>query len=308
MSIELLIAAAMVAGTPILLAALGELLSERAGVLNLGVEGSMLVGAVSGFAGTMTSHSVWVGVALALVGSGLFGLLFAFLVVTVRMNQVVTGLAFTILGGGLSAFLGKRFIGQPAPDTVPRPDFGSLAEVPFFGPALFRHDVLIYAAIVIAVLIALYIQRTRYGLILRALGESPDVLDTLGINVTALRYAYVVAGAALAGLGGAYLSLAFTPSWIENMTAGRGWIAIALVIFASWRPMWLLAGAYMFGLVDALRFRMQVGGEAIINPYFLNMLPYLATLAVLVLTSSAASRRRFGAPSALGTAYDRERR
>ena len=218
----------------------------------------------------------------------MFGLAFAFLVVTVRMNQVVTGLAFTILGGGLSAFLGKRFIGQPAPDTVPRPDLGALAELPFLGPALFRHDVLVYAAIVVAVLIALYIRRTRYGLILRALGESPDVLDTLGINVAALRYAYVVAGAALAGLGGAYLSLAFTPSWIENMTAGRGWIAIALVIFASWRPMWLLAGAYMFGLVDALRFRMQVGGEAVIDPYFLNMLPYLATLAVLVLTSSTA--------------------
>ena len=308
MSLELLAAAAMIAGAPILLAALGELLAERAGILNLGVEGTMLVGAVSGFAGTMSSGSVWIGLALAILAGGLFGFTFAFLTVTLRMDQIVTGLAFTILGAGLSAFLGKRLIGQPAPATVPKPDFGLLADIPFVGPALFRHDVLVYTALVLAVATAFYIRRTRYGLILKALGESPDVLDTLGISVVRLRYAYVIVGAALAGLGGAYLSLAFTPSWIENMTAGRGWIAIALVIFSGWRPMWLLFGAYLFGFVDALRFRMQVGGAAPIDPHFLNMLPYLATLGVLMLTSSAATRRRFGAPRTLGVAYDRESR
>jgi ABC-type uncharacterized transport system permease subunit len=293
MSIELLAAAALIAGAPILLAALGELLAERAGILNLGVEGTMLVGAVSGFAGTMSSGSVWIGLALAILAGGLFGFTFAFL---------------TILGAGLSAFLGKRFIGQPAPTTVPKPDFGLLADIPFVGPALFRHDVLVYMALVLAVATAFYIRRTRYGVILKALGESPDVLDTLGISVVGLRYAYVIVGAALAGLGGAYLSLAFTPSWIENMTAGRGWIAIALVIFSGWRPMWLLFGAYLFGFVDALGFRMQVSGAAPIDPHFLNMLPYLATLGVLMLASTAATRRRFGAPRTLGVAYDRESR
>lgn len=308
MTIELLIAAAMIAGTPILLAALGELISERAGVINLGLEGTMLIGAVAGFAGTMLSGSAWAGLALAMLAAGLYGLAFAVMVVTLRMNQVVTGLAFTILGGGLSAFIGKPFIGKPIADTLPKLGVDWLAGLPFIGPALLRHDVLVYVAIVLTVLVAAYLCWTRYGLVLRALGESPDVLDTLGMNVVALRYAYVVAGAALAGLGGAYLSLVYTPSWIENMTAGRGWVAIALVIFAGWRPGLLLAGACLFGLVDALRFRMQVGGAAPIDPHFLNMLPYLATLLVLLLMSNARTRLRFGTPAALGVAYDRERR
>jgi simple sugar transport system permease protein len=308
MSLELVIAAAMIAGTPLLLAALGELLSERAGVINLGLEGTMLVGAVAGFAAATVAGNVWAGVAVAALAGGLFGLLLAFLVITLRMNQIVTGLAFTILGGGLSAYLGKPFVGKPLADQMAKPDLGPLADLPFLGPALFRHDMLVYLAVVLAVLTAIYLRRTRYGLILRAVGESPDVLDTLGMNVTLLRYAYVAGGAALAGLGGAYLSLVYTPSWIENMTAGRGWIALALVIFASWRPLWLLTGAYLFGLVDALRFRMQLVGAEWISPYFLSMLPYLATILVLVLVSRGKSRVALGAPAALGIAYDRERR
>jgi simple sugar transport system permease protein len=173
---------------------------------------------------------------------------------------------------------------------------------------LFSQDVLVYAALVLTAAVAFYLKRTRPGLVLRALGESPDVLDTLGVPVAALRYAYVMTGAALAGLGGAYLSLAYTPSWIENMTAGRGWIAIALVIFATWRPWWVLGGAILFGAVDALRFRAQVGGHPIVDPHFLNMLPYVATLVVLALVSRSAVRRRLGVPAALGVAYDREQR
>jgi general nucleoside transport system permease protein len=308
MSIELLLAAALVSGTPILLAALGELLSERAGVLNLGVEGTMLIGAVSGFAAASIAASVWIGVLGALLAGALFGLAFAALVVSLRLNQIVTGLAFTILGTGLSAFIGKPLIGVPPSVTVPRLELGALADLPLLGPVLFRQDALVYAAIGLTALIALYIRRTRPGLILRALGESPDVVDALGLPVAALRYLYVMAGSALAGLGGAYLSLAFTPAWIENMTAGRGWIAIALVIFATWRPWWVLAGALLFGTVDALRFRMQVGGDPIVDPHFLNMLPYLATLAVLALVSRSVMRRRLGVPAALGIAYDREHR
>jgi general nucleoside transport system permease protein len=305
---ELLIAAALVAGTPILLPATGELLIERAGVLNLGIEGTMLIGAVAGFAGCLHGGSVWAGLALAAIAAGLFGSFFGALVITLRMNQVVTGLALSILGSGISAFAGKQFIGLRAPDTVPKLDLGSLSQVPIVGRVFLQQDVMVYLALAIVIFVGFYLRYTRPGLVLRALGEAPDVLDSLGVNVVALRYLYVIAGASLMGLGGAYLSLALTPAWIENMTAGRGWIALALVIFAGWRPMWLLGGALMFGLIDALRFRMQIGGAAPIDPHFLNMLPYVATLLVLILLSSSTSRRRLGMPAALGIAYDRERR
>ena len=308
MSVELLLAAALVSGTPILFAALGELLSERAGVLNLGLEGTMLIGAVSGFAAAQLAGSAWLGILGALLAGALFGLLFASLVVSLRLNQIVTGLAFTILGTGLSAFIGKPLIGVPPRSTVAELDLGPLTDLPFLGPALFQQDALVYAALVLTALIAVYIRHTRGGLILRALGENPGVVDALGLPVAALRYLYVMLGSALAALGGAYLSLAFTPAWTENMTGGRGWIAIALVIFATWRPWWVLAGALLFGLVDALRFRMQVGGDPVIDPHFLNMLPYVATLVVLALVSRSVMRRRLGVPAALGIAYDREHR
>lgn len=308
MNVELVIAAALVSGTPILIAALGELLSERAGVLNLGLEGTMLIGAVNGFIATQISGSVLVGVFAALAAGALFGLLFAILVITIRLDQVVTGLAFMILGGGLSAFMGKNYIGQPPIAIVPTPDLGALADIPFLGPVLFSQDLLVYFAIVLTAVIAFYLKRTRPGLILRALGESPDVLDALGMPVARLRYLYVMAGSALAGLGGAYLSLSFTPLWIENMTGGRGWIAIALVIFATWRPWWIFGGALLFGAVDAMRFRAQVSGDPILDPHFLNMLPYVATLVVLALVTRSVTRRRLGVPLALGVAYDRERR
>jgi simple sugar transport system permease protein len=307
MSLELLLAAALVSATPVLLAALGELISERAGVLNLGVEGTMLVGAIAGFAAATLTASALAGVLAALAAGALFGLGFAFLVVTLRLNQVVTGLAFTILGTGISAFLGKSFIGQAPEATVAPLDLGPLSNIPVLGPVLFRQDALVYLAILLTGLLTLYLSRTRPGLLLRVLGESPDVLDALGQPVQLLRYVYVAAGAALAGLGGAYLTLAYTPSWIEAMTAGRGWIAIALVIFASWRPWWLFTGAVLFGIVDALRFRMQIG-NAPIDPHFLNMLPYAVTLAVLMLVSRSGARKWLAVPAALGIAYDRERR
>jgi simple sugar transport system permease protein len=307
MSLELLLAAALVSATPVLLAALGELISERAGVLNLGVEGTMLVGAIAGFAAATLTASALAGVLAALAAGALFGLGFAFLVVTLRLNQVVTGLAFTILGTGISAFLGKSFIGQAPKATVAPLDLGPLSDMPVLGPVLFRQDALVYLAILLTGLLTLYLSRTRPGLLLRVLGESPDVLDALGQPVQLLRYVYVAAGAALAGLGGAYLTLAYTPSWIEAMTAGRGWIAIALVIFASWRPWWLFTGAVLFGIVDALRFRMQIG-NAPIDPHFLNMLPYAVTLAVLMLVSRSGARKWLAVPAALGIAYDRERR
>ena len=308
MNLELILAAALISATPILFAALGELLTERSGVLNLGLEGTMLIGAVNGFVAAQATGSIWIAILAAMAAGALFGLLFAFLVITIRLDQVVTGLAFTILGSGLSAFIGQRYIGVPPGATVPKPDLGPLADLPFLGPVLFDQDLLVYLVLALTAGIALYLKYTRPGLLLRALGESPDVLDTLGIPVVGLRYAYVMAGTALAGLGGAYLSLAFTPSWVENMTAGRGWIAIALVIFSTWRPWWILAGSLMFGAIDALRFRAQIGGDPIIDPHFLNMLPYVATLVVLALMSRSVVRRRLGVPAALGVAYEREKR
>ena len=308
MNLSLIIAASLALATPILLAALGELLAERAGVLNLGVEGTMLIGAVAGFGATQISGNVWIGIATALFCAAAFGALFALLVVGLKLNQIVTGLAFTLLGGGLSAFFGKPFVGQAPAAVIPKIDFGPLGDLPWIGKALFSHDILVYVALILTALIAFFITCTRPGLVLRALGDSPDVVDALGLPVTAMRYAYVIAGATLAGLGGAYLSLAFTPSWIENMTGGRGWIAIALVIFATWRPWWVLGGALLFGIVDALRFRAQVSGEVLIDPHFLNMLPYIATLVVLALVSQSTLRRRLGAPASLGIAYERERR
>jgi simple sugar transport system permease protein len=212
------------------------------GVLNLGIEGTMLIGAVGGFAGCLHAASVWTGLAFAAIAAGVFGSIYAVLVITLRMNQVVTGLAFSILGSGISAMVGKAFIGMRAPDTVPTLHFGWLSQLPFFGRALLQQDAMVYLALIIVVCTAFFLRYTRPGLVLRALGEAPDVLDSLGMNVAALRYLYVIAGASLMGLGGAYLSLALTPAWIENMTAGRGWIALALVIFAGWRPLWLLGG------------------------------------------------------------------
>lgn len=308
MNIELLLAAALAAATPVLYAGFGELLAEKAGVLNLGLEGVMLIGAVSGFIGAQGTGSVWGGLWAALAAAGLFSLLFAALVITLRLDQVVTGLAFTILGAGLSAFLGAAYVGLPPTATVTRPDLGVLSDLPVVGPVLLAQDWMVYGAIAVAVLIGLFVQQTRPGLILRTLGESPDVLDALGMRVIGLRYLYVLLGGMLAGLGGAYLSLAFTPSWIQNMTAGRGWIAIALVVFSVWRPSWLFGGAMLFGVVDAFRFRAQIGGEPFIDPRFLNMLPYVMTLVVLAVVGRSVQRRRIGVPATLAIPYDRERR
>lgn len=308
MNIELLLAAALAAATPVIYAGLGELITEKAGVLNLGLEGTMLMGAVSGFAAAQTTSSIWAGLGAAAMAGGLFSLLFAFLVVTLRLDQVVTGLAFTILGAGLSSFIGARWVGVPPGATVGNPEFGALEDLPFLGDIIFQQDWMVFAGLGLAVVVALYVKRTRPGLILRALGDAPDVIDSLGLPVLALRYSYVVTGGVLGGLGGAYLSLAFTPSWIQNMTAGRGWIAIALVIFSVWRPWWLVGGGLLFGVVDAFRFRAQIGGEPLVDPRFLNMLPYVMTLLVLALVARSVGRKRLGVPATLTIPYDRERR
>ncbi|EGO65858.1 ABC transporter permease [Acetonema longum] len=301
-----ILAAAITAGTPILFAALGELVTERAGILNLGVEGIMLVGAVSGFIAAVTTGSSWLGLAAAMLAGGLVALIHALLCITLRANQIVSGLALTLFGAGLSGYLGKDYIGIPVPSPFAVQPLGFLSDLPLVGPVFFQHDVLVYLSYLLVPLLWFFMYRTRPGLYLRALGENPAAADALGVKVFALRYLYITLGGMLCGIGGAYLSLAYAPSWLENMTAGRGWIAVALVIFALWNPVRAMIGSYFFGGVDALGFHLQVLGVSV-SPFLLSMLPYLFTIIVLVIVM-ARQGGRLTAPGALGLPYNREDR
>jgi ABC-type uncharacterized transport system permease subunit len=305
-------------GTPLLFAALGELLAERSGVLNLGVEGMMLVGAVTGFWAVQRVHTndgvtLAVGVAVAaLIGAALASV-HAFLVINLRASQIVSGLALTIFAGavGLSSYLGNdlNLAGQPAAVTF-QPVFPkSMQDWPIVGPLIFEQNILVYLSWVCVVAIWLYLSRTRPGLNVRAVGESPAAADTMGINVTAYRYAHTLAGGAFAGVAGATVTLAITPQWVDGITGGAGWIAIALVIFAFWRPELCLVGAYFFGALQALPPQLQARSITL-GPTVLwsNALPYVMTIVVLVVVSSGTAKRRLGAPAALGTAYVREER
>lgn len=301
-----ILAASITAGTPILFAALGELIAERSGVMNLGVDGMMLVGAVTGFMVAVNFGNPWLGVGIALVSGALLALIHAYLTVTLRANQVVSGLALTLFGTGLSDYLGKAYVGMRAEQTFGKLAIPFLSDIPIIGPVVFKQDMLVYVSYILVILTAFFLYKTRAGLFLRALGENPAAVDSVGVNVFRLRYLYVAIGGALAGLGGAYLSLAYAPCWLENMTAGRGWIAVALVIFAIWDPWRALAGSYLFGGVDAMGFHLQVIGLPI-SVFILNMLPYVFTILVLILVLIRKGGR-LASPQALGVPYDREER
>ncbi|MGI9252708.1 MAG: ABC transporter permease [Thermomicrobiales bacterium] len=302
------LAAAIAYGTAILYACLGEVLAERAGVLNLGVEGMMLMGAWAGAAACLASGSPWFGLLAALVAGAAMASIHALLTVGLRANQVVSGLALTLFGAGLSAFLGQPIVGQPMPASFGRMPIPGLSEIPVIGRIFFQQNALVYLSYVLAACLWFYVYKTRAGLRLRALGERPEAADAMGIDVARLRAIYVIVGGALAGVGGAAISLATNPNWVEGITAGRGWIAVALVIFAGWNPARAVLGAYLFGGVEALGFRLQTTGEVSVSPFFLNMLPYLFTIIVLVLATRPSARRRMGAPAALGKPYLREDR
>lgn len=299
--------AAIAAGTALLFACLGELLCERAGVLNLGVEGMMLMGALSGFAVSLWTGNLWLGTLASIVVGGLMASIHAVLTVGLQANQVVSGLALTIFGSGLSAYLGQSLVGIPAPVAFRDIHLPLLGDIPGLGPIFFRQDALVYISYLLVPALWWYIYRSRQGLRLRATGERPAAADAMGIDVTRLRSLYVIAGGALAGLGGAAISLGTNPGWTENLTAGRGWIAVALVIFAGWNPARAAVGAYLFGGVEAGQFRLQSAGVGIPS-FFLNMLPYLFTILVLVIATRDAARRHIGAPAALGRAFVREDR
>jgi ABC-type uncharacterized transport system permease subunit len=301
--VPLLLEAAVRAGTPILLAALGELLAERAGILNLGVEGMMLVGALAGFIASQQSGEPWVGVLAAVMAGMMLSCVHAFLSISLHANQVGSGLALVIFGTGLSGLIGKPFVGAPAqgfaPVAVPW-----LAEVPLLGRMFFQHDLLVYVAYLLVPVLWVLLYRTRLGLKVRAVGEHPRSADALGISVVAVRYSCVLAGGLAAGLGGAYLSLAYTQMWVDNMTAGRGWIALAMVIFGGWSPARTALGAYLFGGVQALQLRLQAIGVAV-PTYVLMMTPYAFTILALIIASARRARRHLDTPTALGTAYIR---
>lgn len=286
------------AATPLVLASSGELVAERSGVINLGLEGMMLVGAVAGFSATLHSGSIVLGLAAALLAGMAMSLVFAFLVLTLQTNQVATGLALTLFGSGLSAFLGRDLVGQTVAP-MPHLDLPLLSNLPFIGPLLFRFDAMVYASLALVVLLGWLMTRTRLGLLIRAVGEAPHSAHAIGISVIKLRYGTVLAGGALAGLAGAYLSLALTPMWVEGMTAGRGWIALAQVVFATWKPRGLLVGAYLFGGVTVLQFHGQGFGLAVPSE-FLSMLPYLATIVVLVIICRNPQTILLNKPMSLG--------
>ena len=289
------------AATPLLLAATGELVTEKSGVLNLGIEGMMLVGAVIGFAVTMSTGSSILGIGAAALAGAALAFAFAILTQILLANQVATGLALAILGTGLSALVGKSYVGV-ALDPLPKLDLPILSDLPVIGPILFHQDFLVYASFALLAGVSWFLYRTHAGLALRAIGDSHDAAHAIGYRVVAIRFAAVLFGGMTSGLAGAYMSLSYTPMWAENMTAGRGWIALALVVFATWRPARLLLGAYLFGGITILQLHVQGLGIAIPSQ-FLSMLPYLATILVLVLISRDSARIRLNAPACLGKRF-----
>ena len=295
----LLLASLMVAATPILLAAIGELVVERAGVLNLGVEGMMITGAVCGFVVAVGTGSPWLGFIGAAFGGALISLIFGFLTQILLSNQVATGLALTLFGLGLSALMGQGYIGIKAP-SFPDWHIPLLGDIPVLGPIVFQHDPMVYVGLLIVAVVWAFLKYSRAGLILRAVGENHEAAHALGYHVVRVRILAIMFGGACAGLGGAYLSLVRVPQWTEGMTAGAGWIALAIVVFASWRPGRLLLGAYLFGGVTVLQLNLQAAGAAIAVEY-LSMAPYLATIAVLVIMRAGR------APGSLGQSFHASR-
>lgn len=299
--IEAILLTVITAATPLVLASLGELVTERSGVLNLGVEGMMVMGAVLAFAATQATGSPYIGVLAGIACGALFSLLFGFLTLTLVANQVATGLALTILGLGISGQIGEPYVGMSGtklpPITIPL-----LSDIPFIGPLLFKQDVIFYMSIALIFGVNWFLFKSRAGLKLRAVGDSHASAHALGVHVIRTRYLAVMFGGACAGLAGAQLSLVYTPQWVENMSAGRGWIALALVVFASWRPWRLLAGGYLFGAVSISQLHAQAFGIGIPSQ-FLSALPYAATVIVLILISHNRRMTLINTPASLGKPF-----
>ncbi len=288
-------------GTPLVLIALGELVCEKAGVLNLGQEGMVLMGAATGFIITVVTGSLWLGVGAAMLAGLFMSLLFGFLAISLVANQVATGLALTIFGIGLSAFLGTEYVGVGI-EGISQLEIPLLSSLPVIGKVLFSHDPLVYLSWGIFAALYFCFRRTRLGLTIRAVGENPESANAIGMRVMLVRYGAVLFGGAMAGLAGGYLSLAYTPLWSEGMSAGRGWIALALVVFASWKVERVLLGAYLFGAASIMHLVLQGLGFSV-SPNLLSMLPYIATIVVLMIISNDTIKAKLNTPLALGQPY-----
>ncbi len=297
----LLIASTLNAGTVLALAALGLLINEKAGIVNLGAEGILLCAAIAGFASVVHSGNDWLGFAAGMAAGALLAAIFGWLVIWLGTNQYATGLALSIFGVGFSAFVGIDYVQAKLPER-PQFDWFGLGDVPLLGPALLQHHPLVYGAMLLAAGMIWFLYRTRSGLVLRSVGESPQSAHALGYHVRRIRLLAVLAGGALCGLAGAYLSIIYTPLWVEGMVAGKGWIALALTTFATWRPARVLLGAYLFGGVTMLQFHLQGQGVQVPSQ-FLTMLPYLATVVVLALISRNPTWIRVNMPASLGKPF-----
>lgn len=299
--------AAISSGTPLLFATLGGILIERSGIIQLGAEGLMLMGAVTACLIFLQTGSLTVTLLAVCGNSILLGGIHAFLSVSLRANQIVCGLAMTLFGAGLSAYLGKPVSGLPVPRAVPKLDMPWMESVPFIGRIFAHLDLLTWFSFVLVIVLHLFIHRTSWGLHLRAMGDNPATADVMGIRVQAFRYGYIIAGSILIGMAGADLLLVYSPTWTEGMTTGRGWIAVALIIFARWNPVRALFCAYFFGALDMLGFRIQLIGSDIPS-YFLKMIPYIVTILVLMFLGWRNRNKPSGSPEALGVPYVREQR
>ncbi|MBS0391268.1 MAG: ABC transporter permease [Proteobacteria bacterium] len=300
-SYALLLGSTLSAGTVLAIAALGLLVNEKAGIVNLGAEGMMLCAAIAGFATVVHTGSFVLGLVAGMAAGALLAALFGWLVIWFNTNQYATGLALSLFGVGFSAFAGISYVQAKLPDT-PKFSWPVLGDLPVVGPALFRHHPLVYLTMVLVVLLVWFLYRTRAGLVLRSVGESPQSAHALGYPVRRIRLLAVMAGGALCGLAGAYVSTVYTPLWVEGMVAGRGWIALALTTFATWRPARVLLGAYLFGGVTMLQFHLQASGVQLASQ-LLSMLPYVATIVVLVLISRNPTWIRVNMPAALGKPF-----
>ena len=289
------------ASTPLVFAAVGEVVVEKSGVLNLGVEGMMIVGAISAFAVGVTTDSAMLAIVAGAISGASIAFVFGFLTLNLLANQVAAGLALTIFGLGFSSLLGYSYVGKTFPG-LPKLEIPVISEIPFIGPLLFNHDILVYGSVIIVISTTYVLNSTRTGLLIRAVGENHDAAHSIGYSVNRIRMGCILFGGGMAGLGGAYLSLAYTPLWVEGMTSGRGWIALALVVFASWRAWRAFLGAYLFGGITIIQLHTQGFGVEI-APAFVSMLPYLATIVVLVLISRDSSRAKLNAPACLGKSF-----
>lgn len=289
------------AATPLVFAGIGELVTEKSGVLNLGIEGMMLMGAVTAFVTATLTGNYFLAVAAAAAAGAFMAFLFGILTLSLMANQVATGLALTLFGVGLSALIGQDFVGEPV-QAISKLDIAGLTDIPVIGQILFGQDALVYLSFAMAAVVSWFLYKTKAGLILRAVGDSHDAAHSIGYSVITIRYLAVMFGGAMSGIGGAYLSLAYTPMWAENMTAGRGWIALALIVFATWKPSLIIVGAYMFGGITILQLHAQAAGFDVPSQV-LSMLPYIATIVVLVIISKDESRIRKHAPACIGKIF-----